>query len=176
MIKKILIGIAILIVLFVIVVALQPGPFKISRSATVSAAPAAVFDQVNDFHKWDAWSPWAKLDPAMKTTFEGPASGEGSIYSWTGDSKVGEGKMTVVKSKSPELVVIRLEFIKPMAQVSSTEFSFKPEGQGTAVTWSMSGTNNFIGKAFCMFMNMEKMIGPDFEKGLAQLKAAAEKK
>jgi uncharacterized protein YndB with AHSA1/START domain len=176
MIKKILIGIAALILIFLIVVALQAGPFKISRSATVSAAPAAVFEQVNDFHKWDAWSPWAKLDPAMKTTFEGPASGEGSTYGWTGDSKVGEGKMTVVKSQSPELVVIRLEFIKPMAQVSMTEFNFKPEGQGTAVTWSMSGTNNFIGKAFCMFMNMEKIIGPDFEKGLAELKTVAEKK
>ena len=163
MLKKILIGIAVVIVVFVLVVAMQPGPFRISRSATISAPPADVFAHVNDFHKWDAWSPWAKLDPAMKTTFDGPASGEGSTYSWTGDSKVGEGKMSIVQSKPPELVLIRLEFIKPMAQMCMTEFTFKPEGQNTAVTWTMSGTNNFIGKAFCLFVNMEKMVGPDFE-------------
>ena len=174
MIKKILIALALIVIVFLIVVALQPADFRITRTATVAAPPAAVFAQVNDFHKWEAWSPWAKLDPSMNTTYDGPAEGTGAIYTWAGDGKVGEGRMTLTESHPSDLIRIKLEFLKPMAATNTTEFTFKPEGNQTAVTWSMTGTNNFIGKAFALVMNMDKMVGGDFEKGLAQLKSVLE--
>jgi hypothetical protein len=174
MLKKILIGLAVVVIVFVIIVALQPAHYQVTRSATMSAPPAAVFEQINDFHKWDAWSPWAKLDPAMKTTFEGPPAGTGAIYTWVGNSKVGEGRMTLTESRTNDLIRLKLDFIKPFASTAMNEFNFKPEGDRTAVTWSMTGENNFIGKAFCLFMNMDKMVGGDFEKGLASLKSVTE--
>ena len=174
MMKKVLLAVLLIVVVFVVVVATRPADFRITRSATIAAPPAVVFAQVNDFHLWDAWSPWAKLDPAMKQTHEGAPAGTGAIYSWAGNKDVGEGRMTLTESRAPELVRIKLEFLKPFPAVNTTEFSFKPEGTQTAVTWSMSGTNGFMAKAFCMFMNMDKMVGGDFEKGLAQLKTVAE--
>jgi hypothetical protein len=175
MIKKILIGLAVIVLLFLVVVAFQPAEYQVKRSATISAPPAVVFDQVNDFHKWEGWSPWAKLDPAVKNTFEGPPAGTGAIFSWVGNKDVGEGRMTLTESHTNDLVKINLEFIKPFASVALTEFAFKPAGNQTAVTWTMSGHNNFMGKAMCLFMNMDKMVGGDFEKGLAQMKSVAEK-
>jgi hypothetical protein len=176
MLKKILLGLAGVIAVFVVVVALQPAAYHVERSATIAAPAAAVFGHVNDFHQWDAWSPWAKIDPNMKTTFEGPAAGPGAIYTWAGNSDVGEGRMTLTESRPGELVGIKLEFIKPFASTCATAFTFKPQGDQTAVLWTMDGENNFIAKAFCLFMNMDKMIGGDFEKGLAQLKTVAEAK
>lgn len=175
MLKKILIGLAIIIVIFLIVVAMQPGTYSVTRSLTIAAAPDVVFPHVNELKKWAAWNPWEKLDPNMKMTYEGPEAGVGSSYSWVGNSDVGEGKMTITGSKPNESIQFKLEFFKPMAGVSDTEFTFKPQGDRTEVTWTMSGKNNFIGKAMCMFMNMDKMIGGQFEKGLADLKAVAEK-
>jgi len=157
-----------------ITVAMQPTDFSIQRSITITAPPATVFALVNDFHQWEKWSPWARLDPAMKTTFEGSASGSGAIYTWIGNSDVGEGKMTILESRAPEQVGIQLEFIAPMKATNTSEFSFASEGDGTTVTWSMAGQNNFIGKAFCLFMDMDAMVGADFEKGLAAMKATAE--
>jgi len=174
MLKKILIGIAAVIVIFLVIVALQPSQYRVVRTATFPAAPSVVFDQVNDLHKWDAWSPWAKLDPAMKTTFEGPQAGTGAAYSWVGNSKVGEGKMSITESRTNDLIRLKLEFIKPFASVATTEFTFKPEGNQTSVTWSMAGDKNFISKAFCLFMNMDKMVGGDFEKGFANLKSVVQ--
>jgi hypothetical protein len=175
--KKILIGLGVLVVVFIAfaaVVALQPADFRIVRAATISAPPEVVFAQVNDFHKWQAWSPWAKLDPAAKNTFEGPSAGTGAIFSWAGNDKVGEGRMTLTESHPNDLIRIKLEFVKPFEATNTTEFTFKPEGNQTEVTWSMSGRNNFIGKAFCLLMNMDKTVGGDFEKGLADMKAIAE--
>lgn len=174
MLKKILIGLGICLLLFIVVVALQPADFRISRSATVAAPPAVVFEQVNDFHKWEAWSPWAKLDPSMKQTFEGAASGNGAVYTWAGNDQVGEGRMTITESRPGELVRIDLEFLKPFAARNVAEFTFKAGGAQTAVTWTMTGQNNFMGKAFQLFVNMDKLVGGDFEKGLAQMKTAAE--
>ena len=180
MIRKLLFGIPVGIVVAVLIVcaviAMQPSEFKITRTATVNAPPDAVFAQVNDFHKWDAWSPWAKIDPNMKTTYSGPDSGQGASYSWVGNDQVGEGKMTINQSHPPQHIMIDLEFIKPFAQRSVTEFMFKPNGDKTDVTWSMSGQNGFLGKAFGLFMNMDKMVGADFEKGLAQLDKASQSK
>ena len=175
--KKISIGLGVLLgilAVFAIFVAMQPDEFAVERSTTVAAPPQMVFDQVNDFHKWQAWSPWAKLDPMAKNTFEGPESGEGAKFSWAGNDQVGEGRMEIAESRAPEHIKIDLEFIKPFPAKNVTLFTFAPEGDGTKVTWNMSGTNNFIGKAICMFMNMDKMVGGDFEKGLAAMKAKAE--
>jgi len=135
----------------------------------MSAPPQAVFPQVNDLHNWEAWSPWAKIDPAMKTTFAGPAAGTGAIYTWVGNSKVGEGRMTITDSRLNERIQIKLEFFKPFKATHMAEFTFKPEGSQTSVTWTMSGKNNFMGKAFGLVMSCDKMIGSDFEKGLANL-------
>jgi len=172
--KKGAIALLLAIGIFMVVVALQPGEYKVERRLVMNAPAAAVFAQVNDFHLWDAWSPWAKLDPAMKATFEGPPSGKGSVYAWTGNSNVGEGKMTITESSPPDRIVLELVFIKPMAGSSTTEFSFKPEGAGTSVTWTMTGKNDFVGKAVCMFMNMDKMVGGQFEKGLESMKSLVE--
>src|SRR5688500_16487468 len=159
MVTKILIGLAILVIMFVIIVATRPSPCSITRSATMSASPAAVFEQVNDFHKWAAWSPWEHKDPAMKRSFEGPPAGVGSVYRWAGNKEVGEGGMTITQSRPGDLVRIRLEFLKPFAATNTTEFTFKPQGDQTAVVWTMTGKHNFMGKAFCMFMDMDKMVG-----------------
>jgi uncharacterized protein YndB with AHSA1/START domain len=174
MVKKLLFAVVAAIVVFALFVATRPAAYRVSRSTTIAAPPQIVYAQVADFHRWDAWSPWAKLDPSMKTTFAGPVAAAGSSYAWTGNDKVGEGRMTIVEAKPGERVGIRLEFIKPFAATSSTEFAFVPTGGATQTTWTMQGRNNFAGKLFSVFTDMDKMIGKDFEKGLAQLKTVAE--
>jgi uncharacterized protein YndB with AHSA1/START domain len=173
MLKKILLVVVVVVGLFAAFVATRPSQWRISRSATVPAPAESVYPKVADFHGWDAWSPWAKLDPAMKTDFSGTPGTVGSSYHWKGSDKVGEGRMTVTELVPDRLVRIKLEFIKPWEQVSVTEFSFVTEGAGTKVTWAMSGENDFVGKFFAVFMDMDKMVGPDFEKGLGALKAQA---
>jgi len=174
MLKKILIALAVIVIAFLGFVAIQPSEFRVERTAAISAPPEAVFAQVNDFHNWEAWSPWAKLDPAARTTFEGPAAGTGAIFRWAGNHEIGEGSMTITDSRPSELIRIKLEFLKPMAATNTTEFTFKPEGDQTVVTWSMSGRHNFMGKAVCLFMNMDKMVGGMYEKGLARMKSLLE--
>jgi hypothetical protein len=174
MLKKILIAVAVIIVVMVVIVALQPTEFRVARSTTISAPAPAVFAQVNDFHKWQAWNPWGKIDPAMKQTYEGAPAGIGAIYTWAGNNEVGEGRMTITESRPSELIRIKMEFFKPFAGISTAEFTFKPEGNQTAVTWRMSGENNFMAKAMHLFMNMDKMIGGQFDKGLAQMKSIVE--
>ena len=159
---------------FVVVVALQPSDFRVERSATVATPQADVFAQVNDLRKWDAWSPWAKLDPEAKISFEGPESGQGAAMSWSGNDKVGEGKMTVVESQPNDAVKLWVDFVKPFEGTSNSDFAFRSEGEGTAVTWSMSAHHNFLEKAMCLVMNGKQMISDDMEKGLAQLKSVAE--
>jgi hypothetical protein len=176
MLKKILIGFVAVLAAFLIYASIQPSDYKIQRSIVISAAPKAVFTHVNDLGKWQAWSPWEKLDPAMKRTFEGPKAGPGAIYRWVGNNQVGEGSMTITESKPGELVRIKLEFLKPFKDSSDTEFTFTPEGKKTLVAWSMTGKNNFMSKIFCVFMDMDKMVGGQFEKGLADMKTAAETK
>lgn len=176
MLKKILIGLAVAIVLLLGAIVAQPDEYRVSRSTTISAPPATVFPHVNEFKNWAAWSPWAKLDPAMKESFSGPATGQGSVYEWTGNKDVGQGRMTITESRAAEFIRINLEFVEPFASSADTQFTFAPAAEGTRVEWTMSGKNDLLSKAFCLFMGgMDKMIGPDFEKGLAQLKTAAEK-
>jgi polyketide cyclase/dehydrase/lipid transport protein len=178
MFKKILLGIVVMLVVLIavclVLIMMQPAHYQVERSATINAPAPAVFTLVNDFHKWDSWSPWAKLDPTMKQSYEGAPAGSGAMYSWAGNSQVGEGKMTIIESHPSDLVKIKLEFIKPFAATNATDFTFTPSGNSTNVKWTMSGDNNFVGKAFSLFMNMDKMIGADFEKGLAKMKTVAE--
>ncbi len=174
MIKKILLGLLAVVLLLVGFIATRPSTYSVQRSATLPVAPEVAFALVNDFHRWSEWSPWEKLDPNMKRTFKGTDSGVGARYAWVGNDQVGEGRMTIEESKPQELVRIKLEFIKPWESTSTTLFQFKPEGEGVSVTWKMEGTNNFVGKAFSAFMDMDTMIGKDFESGLANLKGAAE--
>ena len=174
MLRKILIGVAAAIVVLVIVVSTRPSTFHIERSTTMAAPPETAFAQVNDFHAWAAWSPWEKLDPQMKRTFEGPPAGIGSRYAWVGNREVGEGRMTIEKSDKPTQVSIKLEFLQPFAATNTATFSFAPAAGGTQVTWAMDGQNNFMAKAAHMVMDMDKMLGADFERGLAAMKTAAE--
>lgn len=174
MLKKFLKLLLVLIILLAIYIQTRPDDFRISRSTSISAAPAAVFAVVNDFHQWDAWSPWSKLDPAMKVSFEGPGSGVGAIYKWSGNNEVGEGQSTLVASQPNDRIGIQLDFVRPFAGRNDVEFTFKLQGDATLVTWTMSGKNNFISKAVGLFLNCEKMVGGQFDTGLAQLKALLE--
>ena len=174
MLKKILIGVVAVLVVLAAVIATRPDTFTIHRAITIAAPPQIPFTLVNDFHAWAGWSPWEKLDPAMKKTFNGPPAGPGAQYAWVGNDKVGEGRMTIASSKASDEIEIKLEFLKPWEATSQTLFSFKPAGAGTEVLWTMNGHNNFMAKAMCLFMDMDKMIGPDFERGLGQMKTSAE--
>jgi uncharacterized protein YndB with AHSA1/START domain len=162
---------AAIIVVLAVVVAMQPADFRIVRSATIPAPAADVFAQVNDFHKWAAWSPWEKIDPALKRTYEGAPAGTGAIYSWVGNKNVGEGTMTLTESRPNDLIAIKLEFRKPFQATNAAEFTFKPDGNQTVVTWSMSGRKNFFTKAFGLVMSMDKMVGGQFEEGLTNLQS-----
>ena len=157
-------------------VATRPDTFRIARSTTIAAPPEPVFALLNDFHQWARWSPWEKLDPQMQKTFAGPPSGVGASSHWSGNKKAGEGRMTITESKPAERLVTALEFVRPFAASNVAEFVLAEAGGGVAVTWTMSGRNNFMLKAFGLFANMDKMIGKDFEEGLANLKRVSEEK
>ncbi|HVK14472.1 MAG TPA: SRPBCC family protein [Gemmataceae bacterium] len=171
-------GIVGLVVLFVVVLAIiasqRPVDFRLTRQAAMAAPPAAAFEQVNDFHNWDNWSPWAKLDPNMTVTHAGPSAGVGASYAWTGNGKVGQGRMEIKESRPGELVRIELQFLKPFKATNEAEFTFRPEGGKTLVTWAMTGKMNLPMRMFGVLMNMDKAVGKDFEKGLAALKATVE--
>jgi hypothetical protein len=177
MLKWTLAAVAAVIVVFLIVVSLQPSDFKVERSATMRAPAPAAFAQVNDFQNWQAWSPWERVDPALKRQYEGAKAGVGAVYAWQGNKDVGEGRMTITDSRPAERVDIKLEFFKPFAAVNQTVFTFKPAtGDTTAVTWTMTGRNNFVSKAICLFVDMDKMVGGMFDQGLNQMKTIVERR
>ena len=169
----ILILLAALAVLAVIV-SIQPDTFRVARSRTMAAPPPVVFAQVDDLRNWEAWNPWQKKDPAMKLAFSGPPTGPGASYSWAGNKDVGEGSLTIKESRPNDLVRIELQFTKPFRGTNTATFTFAPAGNQTNVTWIMEGRNTFLSKALHLVMNMDKMIGNDFEKGLANMKAVVE--
>ena len=176
--KKLLIvagAVAVLLGGFAAFVALQPGDYKVVRSEVLAAAPGAVFPHVNELRKWNDWSPWAEKDPDAKNEFEGPASGVGAVFRWAGNREVGRGSMTIMESRPSEYLRLRLEFVEPFPDACDVEFAFKAEGAGTRVTWTMSGHHGFMSKAVCLFMDLDQMIGGDFEKGLSKLGAVAGK-
>ena len=174
MLTNILIIVGALIAVFLVIVALQPSAFRVARSAVIDAPAGEVFPHVNDLHNWQDWSPYEGRDPAMKRTFEGPRAGTGASYAWSGNNQVGQGRMTITESRSNERITIRLEFLKPFKCTNTAEFLFKPQGERTEVTWALCGNKSFMSKAFCMVMSMDKMVGGDFEKGLAKLKSVVE--
>jgi len=174
MLIPILIAVVVILAVLVIVVAMRPPEFLVTRTGRVAVPPASVFPHVNELRKWDAWSPWAKLDPNAQNTFEGSAAGLGSAMKWSGNNKIGEGRMTITQSRPPELIQFKLEFFRPFKATNTAEFTFKPDGGVTVVTWSMSGRNNFVGKAMGLFIDCDKMVGSHFEKGLAHLKSVVE--
>jgi hypothetical protein len=174
MLKKILIGLGALLTLLLIAISLQPATFHVERSVTIAAPPETVFALVSDFHAWGAWSPWEKLDPGMQRSYEGAPAGVGAKYAWVGNQEVGEGRMTIEKSTPGSEVGIKLEFLRPFAATNTATFTFQQTPQGTKTTWAMDGKNNFASKAMHLVMDMDKMIGPDFERGLAAMKTVAE--
>ncbi len=155
----------------------QPDSFRMERKTVIQAPPEKVFTVLNDFHHWDNWSPWSKLDPEMKKTFSGSESGVGAIYEWSGNNKVGSGRMEITESASPSKVLLKLDFITPMEGHNMTEFTVAPvnEGQSSEVTWAMYGPSLYMHKVMTLFVSMDKMVGKDFEKGFANLKALTEK-
>jgi len=174
--KRLLVGLVLLVAAAVVVVWLQPDDYRLTRSTTIAAPAAEIFPHVNDLRQWEDWSPWAKLDPNAKVTFEGPPAGPGAVFHWSGNDKVGAGTMTITASRPNERVATRTDFAKPFEGTSHSEFIFSQIGDQTNVIWTMTGTHNFIGKAMCLIYSMEQMVGPDFEKGLVQLKQMSEGK
>lgn len=154
-------------------VATRPGEFRVQRSARINAAPDRILPHLNDFHRWESWSPWEHLDPNLQRTYSGAGSGTGAVYAWQGNKKVGEGRMEITDA-SPTALTIKLDFLKPFKANNITEFVLEPKAGGTEVTWSMHGPSPFISKMMGVVMNMDTMIGKDFEKGLAGLKTVSE--
>lgn len=175
MFKQISIVVTILVVGFFVAVAMQPNQFRITRSIIIAAPSSEVFIYVNNLHNWNAWSPWAKMDPNSKIEYAGPAEGLGASFKWEGNDQVGVGIMTIAETRVNEYVRFRLDFLKPFVATNTAEFTFKPQGNETEVSWSMSGKSNFMSKAMSLIMNCDKMVGGQFEKGLADLKALVER-
>ena len=175
MIKKIAIAIAVLIAGVLIFAATKPDSFRVQRAASVKAPPEKVFALINDFKRWDAWSPWEKKDPAMKRTWGAVTSGKGARYAWEGNSDVGQGSMEIAESVPPSKITLKLDFVKPFEGHNIVEFTLEPKGDFTNVTWTIQGPMPYISKVISVFCNMDSMIGKDFEAGLASMKAVAEK-
>ncbi len=156
-------------------VSLRPDTFRITRAATIDAPPERIYPEINDLHNWTSWSPWARLDPNQVVSYDGSPLGAGAVMSWSGDRRVGVGKMKIVESSQNERIRLKLAFEKPMKALNDVQFDLKPLGENkTEVVWTMSGRNEFMGKAMHAFMNMDKMVGGQFEQGLANLKAIVE--
>lgn len=175
MLKNISMGLILVAVILLGLALTQPDSFTVQRSASIKAPPAKVMAYLNDFHQWPAWSPWEKKDPNMQRTFTGAASGKGAVYAWSGNRDVGQGRMEIIDSQMPSSLAIKLDFIKPFASSNQTEFMLQPDGEGTLITWTMQGKSLFATKLMGVFTSMDKLVGKDFEKGLAQLKEVAEK-
>ena len=175
MLKKILIAVVVVIVALLGYAATRPDSFRVERKATIQAPPEKVFALINDFHQWPQWSPWEHLDPNMKRTMGGATAGPGATYAWEGNKDVGSGRMEIKQSVPASKIDIQLDFLQPFEAHNTAEFTLAPQGTATEVTWAMYGPANYVTKLMCIFFSMDKMVGPDFEKGLANMKAVAEK-
>jgi hypothetical protein len=174
MLKIIAIAVVVLIAAVLIYAATKPDTFRVERKTVIKAPPEKVLAEINDFHRWGAWSPYEKKDPAMKRSFTGPASGTGAQYGWEGNNDVGTGSMEILQA-TPQQTRIKLDFLKPFEAHNQAVFSVSPQAGGTELTWAMEGPLPYFGKVMHVFFNMDKMVGTDFEVGLANLKALAEK-
>ncbi|MDB5562084.1 MAG: polyketide cyclase [Hyphomicrobiales bacterium] len=175
MLETIIIIIALLIAAVLIYAAARPAAFRMERSATINAPAEKIFPFINDFHKWAAWSPWEKLDPALQRSYAGPDSGRGAVYEYEGNNKVGAGRMEITDSTPASRVLTTLDFIRPMQAHNFAEFTLVPQGSATVVTWAMYGRSPYIAKLMTIFVSMDKLVGKQFDEGLANLKAVAEK-
>jgi hypothetical protein len=175
MFKKIIIGLSVLILIVLALAFMQPATYSVTRSIAIKAPPERIQPLISDFHNWPLWSPWEKLDPAMKRTFSGATKDIGAVYAWEGNKDVGRGRMEVISLAQPTKVGIKLDFYEPMESAAMTDFVLDAKGETTTVTWTMSGKTDFIAKVMGVFVSMDSMIGPDFERGLSQMKAVAEK-
>jgi uncharacterized protein YndB with AHSA1/START domain len=155
--------------------ATKPDVFRVQRATSIKAPPEKIFPFLNDLHKFGAWSPWEKKDPAMKRTFAGSESGRGAVYEWDGDKNVGQGRMEIVDTTPPSKVAIKLDFVRPFEAHNTVEFTLAPNGDSTDVTWAMQGPVPYVAKIMHVFVDMDSMVGKDFEAGLASLKTVAEK-
>ncbi|MCA0277177.1 MAG: SRPBCC family protein [Proteobacteria bacterium] len=172
----IILGIIVLAVLAILAIAAtKPNNFVVQRTTDIAAAPETVFALIDDFHKWRDWSPWEGLDPDLRRKMSGAQSGRGAVYEWDGNKKVGSGRMEIVEAAAPNKVAIKLDFLRPFEAHNMAEFTIVPQGQTTRVNWAMRGPSLFMTKVMQTVMNFDKMIGKDFEKGLANLKAIAER-
>jgi uncharacterized protein YndB with AHSA1/START domain len=169
------IAVAVVIAVVFVLAMSKPDRFSVRRATTISAAPEKIFPLIADFHQWATWSPYEGRDPAMKRTFGGSGSGKGAVYAWEGNKNVGSGRMEILDASAPLKVVIKLDFFSPFKAHNTAEFTMLPQGDATAVTWLMHGPAPLMSKLMQVFMNMDKMIGTDFEAGLANLKKLAEK-
>ncbi len=174
MLKKIGIGLAVVLLALLVAIATRPDTFRVERSTMIAAPSDVVFDLVNDFDQWSRWSPWEKLDPNMTRTITGAPSGVGAVYRWSGNNKAGEGRMAITESALGERIVIDLQFERPFKSTNLTEFTFRPAADSVGVTWAMSGKHTLPSKAMSLVASMDKMVGKDFEEGLAKLKSVAE--
>ena len=174
MLKNIAVIVVLAVVVVLVLAARKPDRFRVQRSASIDAPPDRIYPLINDFHRWGAWSPYEHKDPDMKRIFSGAASGRGSIYEWAGNSNVGSGRMEIVESSAPSKVTIQLDFLKPFEAHNIATFTMEPAGETTNVTWIMDGSTPFVGKIMHVFLNMDRMVGTDFEAGLANLKTAVE--
>ena len=163
------------IAIILILAATKPDTFSVQRATTVKAPPERIFPLINDFHQWGTWSPYETKDPAMKRSYSGAASGKGAVYGWEGNKNVGSGRMEILDSSAPSKIVIKLDFFTPFEAHNTAEFTMLPQGDATNVTWLMHGPLPFMGKIMHVFINMDRMVGKDFEIGLANLKRLAEK-
>jgi carbon monoxide dehydrogenase subunit G len=175
MLKKIALAVLAIIVVILGLAAMKPDTFSVKRTISIKAPPEKVAALITDFHQWGSWSPWEHLDPAMKRTFTGPASGKGAIYEWEGNKEVGKGRMEIMDASTPAKTVIKLDFLQPFESHNTTEFTLVPQGDMTNVSWDMTGPMPFISKIMSVFASMDSMIGKDFEKGLSNMKSVAEK-
>jgi uncharacterized protein YndB with AHSA1/START domain len=168
-------ALAIAIAIVLILAAAQPATFSVRRATTVEAPAEKIFPLINDFHQWESWSPYENKDPAMKRTYSGAASGRGAVYAWDGNKNVGSGRMEILETSAPSKVVIKLDFITPFEGHNTAEFTMLPQGDATNLTWAMHGPTPFMMKMMHVFINMDRMIGKDFEAGLANLKLLTER-
>lgn len=167
--------IAAAIIVILVIAATRPDTFQVQRAAVIQASPEKIFPLIEDFHAWGGWSPWEKKDPAMKRNFSGPSTGKGAIYAWDGNGEVGQGSMEIVEDTPPSKLVLKLDFVKPFEGHNVVTFTLVPQGEATNVTWTMEGVSPFMAKVVGLFCDMDSMIGKEFEVGLRDLKALAEK-
>jgi len=175
MLKIILIAMVVLIVALLVYAAMKPDTFRIQRSASIQAPPEKIFPFINDFHNWTAWSPWEKMDLALKRTYSGTTSGKGAVYEWEGNNQVGQGRMEISDTSPPSHLLIKLDFLKPFEAHNTAEFTLNGGGRSTNVTWVMYGPQPYLAKVMSLFVSMDTMVGGQFEQGLANLKSVTEK-